>query len=326
MAKVFLIAPFEKPFDSYFNTLRLALSERGHQLFRADDIFIPGIIINDIFRSINSADVIIADTTRLNANVFYELGIAHSHQKPVIIITQSIEELPFDIRHLRCIKYDPIDRRWSQKLVANIVNFIDEIIGKDDWLPVISDFTFGGVYLKSFAEIISTAEQIVSNAKNYFFVTRLTPNEAILPHEKKYFELTRERIKGSNVKNTVPNYRRLVRVSSPDSMQLALDLLEEYQCCPNFQMAVVASNRLQLNFEVFIADNLSMIAFGAEQMGGALESAMLVKNHRIAQKWSSFYLNLWGHPVTTIVKPSGVLTDEKLKIAKEEIFKIYSTS
>jgi hypothetical protein len=45
------------------------------------------------------------DLTGKNGNVFYEAGIAHSLGKDVILITQSADDVPFDLRHLRYIQY-----------------------------------------------------------------------------------------------------------------------------------------------------------------------------------------------------------------------------
>jgi nucleoside 2-deoxyribosyltransferase len=61
--------------------------------------------MNDILRSIHEADYIIADLTEQNPNVYYELGLAHATGKPIILITQNIGKLPFDLRHQRVIEY-----------------------------------------------------------------------------------------------------------------------------------------------------------------------------------------------------------------------------
>ena len=63
-------------------------------------------IIDDICNSILGADVVVADCTGQNPNVFYELGIAHTLGKDVILLTQSIDDIPFDISHLRFIEYE----------------------------------------------------------------------------------------------------------------------------------------------------------------------------------------------------------------------------
>lgn len=72
---------------------------------RADDIYDVAGVMQSVWESINRASVIVAELTGKNANVFYELGIAHTLGKPVIMISQNIDDVPLDLRHLRCILY-----------------------------------------------------------------------------------------------------------------------------------------------------------------------------------------------------------------------------
>jgi nucleoside 2-deoxyribosyltransferase len=62
--------------------------------------------MDDILKSIGAADVVLADLTRKNANVFYEVGICHALGKPVLLLAQSIEDVPFDLRHRRVLLYE----------------------------------------------------------------------------------------------------------------------------------------------------------------------------------------------------------------------------
>ena len=73
---------------------------------RGDDVFGSNVIMEDILKSISAADVILADLTRKNANVFYEVGICHALGKPVLLLAQSIDDVPFDLRHRRVLLYD----------------------------------------------------------------------------------------------------------------------------------------------------------------------------------------------------------------------------
>lgn len=76
---------------------------------RADELFGGGHIIADILEGIGKSEIVIADVTNRNPNVFYELGIAHTVKdiRAVIIITRSVKDVPFDLSHLRCIEYEP---------------------------------------------------------------------------------------------------------------------------------------------------------------------------------------------------------------------------
>jgi len=102
----FVIMPFEKSFDGIWETvIRPTIVAAGDECLRADDIFAPGSIIDDIVKLIRDADYIIADLTRHNPNVYYELGFAHALSKPVILLTSDVSTLPFDLRQLRVIEY-----------------------------------------------------------------------------------------------------------------------------------------------------------------------------------------------------------------------------
>ncbi|MFX1275125.1 MAG: hypothetical protein ACFFAT_08790 [Promethearchaeota archaeon] len=90
--------------DIYENYIKKPLEQEGHVVKRADDIFKSSPIMEDVIHQIKISDVIIADLTGKNPNVFYELGRAHEANKFVIQISQQ-DHLPFDTRHIRTILY-----------------------------------------------------------------------------------------------------------------------------------------------------------------------------------------------------------------------------
>lgn len=105
--QVFVIMPFNKEIDPVYSDHILKVCKKiGYECKRADDIFVSSNIVNDIFSMIHNSDVIICDCTGKNANVFYELGVAHAMGKNVICTTQNAEDIPFDINQIRYIKYD----------------------------------------------------------------------------------------------------------------------------------------------------------------------------------------------------------------------------
>jgi hypothetical protein len=62
-------------------------------------------VIQDVISLIDRSAFVICDCTGRNPNVFYEIGIAHSLGKEVILITQNGDDVPFDLRHLRYLQY-----------------------------------------------------------------------------------------------------------------------------------------------------------------------------------------------------------------------------
>src|SRR5579872_5376744 len=79
---------------------------------RADELFSSGSVVEQIWEQIEKAKVLLADLTGKNANVFYELGLAHARGKPVIFTSGVLEDVPFDLRHLRVIIYEVHDPSW----------------------------------------------------------------------------------------------------------------------------------------------------------------------------------------------------------------------
>lgn len=103
---VFVIMPFSKRLRQvYEKHIKTVCDELKYDCRRADAINSPNIIANDIFSSIYNAKIIVCDCTGKNPNVFYELGIAHTLGKKVICITKNMQDIPFDIEHIRYIKY-----------------------------------------------------------------------------------------------------------------------------------------------------------------------------------------------------------------------------
>lgn len=112
----FVLMPFNEVWsDDVFHLIKQVCVEVGLKALKADDIFAPDIIINDIWRMINSAGVVLAEITTHNANVFYELGIARTLGKRVVLLRQKDGSVPpFDIAFWRHLEYGLTPRRAEQ--------------------------------------------------------------------------------------------------------------------------------------------------------------------------------------------------------------------
>lgn len=104
---VFVLMPFTEEWsDEAYYLIKRVGKAAGLEVARTDDIFEPSIIVNDIWEMINKAGLIIADITVHNANVFYELGLAHAIGKKVVLIRQEGgERAPFDVAFWRYFEY-----------------------------------------------------------------------------------------------------------------------------------------------------------------------------------------------------------------------------
>jgi len=124
----FMLSPFSDPFNVIFTDHIKPTVEKIDDIkcFRADHIFDNKPIIEDIWKGINEASILIAELTGRNPNVFYETGIAHTIGKEVVLITQNINDVPFDLRYLRCIVYE-YTPRGIQLLESSLTNTINSI-------------------------------------------------------------------------------------------------------------------------------------------------------------------------------------------------------
>lgn len=64
-----------------------------------------GSLIKDILNELNRADVVIADLTDTNPNVFYELGVRHTLRNRTILVAQNMKYVPSDLRSYWVIIY-----------------------------------------------------------------------------------------------------------------------------------------------------------------------------------------------------------------------------
>ena len=103
---VFVLMPFEEKFDDIY---KLGIKETavsiGAYAERVDEQLYTESILDRIYNQIQKADVIVADMSQKNANVFYEVGYAHALNKIVLLLTQSSDDIPFDLKHRPHIVY-----------------------------------------------------------------------------------------------------------------------------------------------------------------------------------------------------------------------------
>lgn len=97
--------PFDLSFNPVYESIRQASESVGLRCRRADDIWEHAAIIQDVVSLIDRSRIVVCDCSGRNPNVFYEAGIAHTLGRDVILITQSEHDIPFDLRHLRYIRY-----------------------------------------------------------------------------------------------------------------------------------------------------------------------------------------------------------------------------
>ena len=113
----FVIAPIGEPdtetrkkSDQVLRHLLNPVLEAKYSVKRADQMGRPGIITVQIVQQIFDAELVVADLTDRNPNVYYELAIRHAVQKPAIhIVSRGDQDVPFDVQDMRFVPYDLTD-------------------------------------------------------------------------------------------------------------------------------------------------------------------------------------------------------------------------
>jgi len=126
---VFVLMPFSVEMEKvYTNHISRLGVELGLAIRRADDFFAPGPFMEKVWDGICAAKLILADCTQNNPNVFYEIGMAHTVGKKVVLITRSEEEIPSDIKNYDYIPY-VYDPEGTDQLIEKLRRFIKEHFG-----------------------------------------------------------------------------------------------------------------------------------------------------------------------------------------------------
>jgi hypothetical protein len=105
----------------------------GYEVIRADKISEPGIITTQIIQHIVDSDLVIADLTERNPNVFYELALRHAIRKPLVQLIKKGESIPFDVAATRIIQFDIQNLDSVEAAKAEILSQVRSLeSGKND--------------------------------------------------------------------------------------------------------------------------------------------------------------------------------------------------
>ena len=124
MTRAFIIRPFGAKAGVNFDTvdeklIQPALAQIGVIGNTTTEIVEQGNIREDMFRLLVCADLVIADISIHNANVFYELGIRHGMRpNATFLLRANVDEYPFDLRTDRYLAYDQNDPALSVTALA----------------------------------------------------------------------------------------------------------------------------------------------------------------------------------------------------------------
>jgi nucleoside 2-deoxyribosyltransferase len=124
---IFVLMPFSPGFeDTYKLGIKPACEASGAYCERIDEqIFVENMLLR-LYAQIKKADLIVADMSDRNPNVFYEVGYAHGLNKKVILLTKSTDDIPFDLRHYQHIVYSGRIASLKDELQRRVEWYLDQ--------------------------------------------------------------------------------------------------------------------------------------------------------------------------------------------------------
>lgn len=102
---VSVMMPFSSDLDIVYEAIEASVADAGLHCVRADDIWENDHVMEDVLALLWRSQIVVADLTGRNANVFYEVGLAHALPRKTVLLTQKRDDIPFDLQSIRYLRY-----------------------------------------------------------------------------------------------------------------------------------------------------------------------------------------------------------------------------
>jgi hypothetical protein len=127
--EVFVVMPFGQPWsdDVFSRMFKPGIMDAGFLVCRGDAIVRVGDLSTNVWRSITQAGLIVAEVSKPNPNVYYEIGLADALGKPIFLFKQENVTLPADFGGIHYYDYDLNDlTAGRQKLAGELKKWAED--------------------------------------------------------------------------------------------------------------------------------------------------------------------------------------------------------
>lgn len=310
--------------DVFEYVIKPAIAECQISAFRSDHLDKPGRVSEQMFEYLYSSDLCIALLTDYNPNVFYELALAQSAQRPVIILIQKGQRLPFDISDLRCVYYDLEISSFVKKThIQRIVNYIREFEAHG-WVMDNAFRRFRGpviTYLNMDVDVPKALERSAREARDYI-------QEAVLTWTVKNYQSLRDNyrnIRDQRVLNREIIVRQCVMIHHKQHFKEIISMLARFREHNKYDLRYYepASKPMPaISLWSFDKTDLYLGSFHVEGLLGA-DRMLYVQDEQLNGWMASYWAALWSG-ASKLKEGPGVNEDalekirERLKISDDE--------
>jgi hypothetical protein len=180
----FVLMPFDSEFDDIYTLgIKQSCIDAGTYCERVDEQIFNESILDRIYNQISKADIVIADVTNRNPNVFYEVGYAHALGKTTILLTKNADDIPFDLKHYPHIIYDNKIIKIKEELTKKLIWCLENNL-QNEPNPLDSLDIFIGDYNKLNIDTFNIPIKPISPARVNFTFLINHPHQLILVNVK----------------------------------------------------------------------------------------------------------------------------------------------
>jgi nucleoside 2-deoxyribosyltransferase len=129
--KCLVLAPLDASAHRLRDAVNRVLREHGVEVMSLAESLTPGAQwVDEIFGLLRASDFLIADVSRKNPNVLFELGVAHGLGKPFVLlldVSADVSALPSDLMGYQYISYDPAN---LSPLVTRLGRVVESVVAR----------------------------------------------------------------------------------------------------------------------------------------------------------------------------------------------------
>lgn len=175
--EVFIIIPYKKKFGPTLESIKKVCANLGMKAFRADDIR-KGLIMNNIIDGILNSEIIIADITERNSNVFFELGLAQAKRdSDVIIISQTHEKAPYDVRNWQILPYKAKELNAFESALREKIELVRNTFGQEKLFSLLlRAYPTNRSHVQDFLELVKKKDSNSEKLNSICLILSDTPN------------------------------------------------------------------------------------------------------------------------------------------------------
>lgn len=231
------------------------LLECGYTATRADQISEPGMITSQVIQHIVDDELVVADLTDRNPNVFYELAIRHAIRKPLVQLIKRGEQIPFDVAGTRTIYVDHHDldnvEEAKKEIIAQVRSLEKDPAKLETPISVSLDLQLlkqsDNPEQRSLADVLSVISELRSGVANV--EKRLESPEGLIPRD--FLRFMEEQIlrRSHRSRNVVMEMRHLLEnitdtFEKSETSQLQEDLEEKVVRLRNLLNVMIHEDRI----------------------------------------------------------------------------------